>query len=113
MRIGLISDTHIPEAGPELWPQAYRAFDECDAILHAGDIYDISVIDKLQQIAPTWWFNKIVYLPQEPDFINDTFRNNFLVYNPDLGANDIHQLLGQVDLLSLVDENPEGLDQKI
>ena len=54
MRIGLISDTHIPEAGPELWPQAYRAFDECDAILHAGDIYDISVIDKLQQIAPTW-----------------------------------------------------------
>jgi len=67
----------------------------------------------LQQIAPTWWFNKIVYLPQEPDFINDTFRNNFLIYNPDLGANDIHQLLGEVDLLSLVDENPEGLDQKI
>ena len=25
MRIGLISDTHIPEAGPELWPQTYEA----------------------------------------------------------------------------------------
>ena len=54
MRIGLISDTHIPEAGPELWPQTYEAFEGCDAILHAGDIYEISVIDKLSRIAPTW-----------------------------------------------------------
>ena len=67
----------------------------------------------LQQISPKWRFNKTIYLPQEPDFINDTFRNNFLTYNPDLDANDIHQLLGQLDLLALVDENPEGLDQKI
>ena len=54
MRIGLISDTHIPEAGPELWPQAYKAFEGCDAILHAGDIYEISVIEKLHKLAPTW-----------------------------------------------------------
>ena len=26
MRIGLISDTHIPEARHELWSQAYEAF---------------------------------------------------------------------------------------
>ena len=54
MRIGLVSDTHIPEAGPELWPEAYEAFEGCEAILHAGDIYDISVVDRLNQIAPTW-----------------------------------------------------------
>ena len=54
MRIGLVSDTHIPEAGPELWPQVYEAFEGCEAILHAGDIYEISVIEKLHQIAPTW-----------------------------------------------------------
>jgi hypothetical protein len=54
MRIGLISDTHIPEAGPELWPQAYAAFETCEAILHAGDIYEISVIENLHRIAPTW-----------------------------------------------------------
>ena len=30
-----------------------------------------------------------------------------------MDANDIHQLLEQLDLLALVDENPEGLDQKI
>ncbi len=54
MRIGLISDTHIPEAAPELWPEAYAAMEGCDAILHAGDIYDISVVDRLNEIAPTW-----------------------------------------------------------
>ncbi|HAQ42461.1 MAG TPA: hypothetical protein DEB59_02435 [Acidimicrobiaceae bacterium] len=54
MRIGLVSDTHIPEAGPELWPQVYEAFEGCEAILHAGDIYEISVVEKLHQIAPTW-----------------------------------------------------------
>src|SRR3990172_7577250 len=44
MRIGLISDTHIPEAGRDLWPQVYDAFlginpagPKVDLILHAGD----------------------------------------------------------------------------
>lgn len=54
MRIGLISDTHIPESRFELWPQAFDAFRGVDAILHAGDIHDLSVIDRLHDIAPTW-----------------------------------------------------------
>jgi len=54
MRIGLISDTHIPEAMPELWPHAYSVFEGCEAILHAGDIYDPSVIEGLSGIAPTF-----------------------------------------------------------
>ena len=67
----------------------------------------------LQQISTEWWFNKIIYLPQEPDFINGTIRDNFLAYNPELKASDIHDLLKRVDLLALVDETPEGLDQTI
>ncbi|MCP3988601.1 MAG: YfcE family phosphodiesterase [Actinomycetia bacterium] len=54
MRIGLISDTHIPEAMPELWPHVFEVFDGCEAILHAGDIYDISVIEGLSAVAPTY-----------------------------------------------------------
>ena len=54
MRIGLISDTHIPEARHELWPQVFDAFRGVDAILHAGDIHDLVVIDQLHDIAPTW-----------------------------------------------------------
>lgn len=54
MRIGLISDTHIPESREELWPQVFEAFRDVDAILHAGDIHDLSVIDQLHDVAPTW-----------------------------------------------------------
>lgn len=53
MRIGLLSDTHIPEAR-EVWPQVWDAFKGCDAILHAGDIYDLGVLDTLAEIAPTY-----------------------------------------------------------
>ena len=47
LRIGLISDTHIPESRYELWPQVFEAFAGVDAILHAGDIHDLVVIDQL------------------------------------------------------------------
>ena len=52
MRIGLISDTHIPEAMPELWPHVFEAFHGCELILHAGDIYDLAVIEGLSEVAP-------------------------------------------------------------
>ena len=32
LRIGLISDTHIPEARDELWPQVFEVFQGVDAI---------------------------------------------------------------------------------
>jgi uncharacterized protein len=54
LRIGLISDTHIPEAAPRLWPQVFEAFAGVDCILHAGDIHDLIVIDQLSEIAPTY-----------------------------------------------------------
>lgn len=54
LRIGLISDTHIPEARAELWPQVFDAFRGVDVILHGGDIHDLVVIDQLHDIAPTW-----------------------------------------------------------
>ena len=52
MRIGLISDTHIPEAGPDLWPQVYAALQGLDLILHAGDLRLPEVIDRLERLAP-------------------------------------------------------------
>jgi uncharacterized protein len=52
MRIGLISDTHIPSAGPEPPPQVVEAFQGVDLILHAGHAYTASCIDWLGRIAP-------------------------------------------------------------
>jgi len=52
MRIGLISDTHIPWAERELPPQVFEVFKGVDLILHAGDVYSFSVLDQLQRVAP-------------------------------------------------------------
>jgi len=52
MRIGLISDTHIPVAAPVLWPQIYEALAGVDLIMHAGDLMIPDVIDWLEEVAP-------------------------------------------------------------
>jgi hypothetical protein len=52
MKLGLISDTHMPGAMPEMPPQIARAFAGVDLILHAGDIYGTSCLDWLERIAP-------------------------------------------------------------
>jgi putative phosphoesterase len=51
VKIGLISDTHIPEAGADVWPQVYERFraERVDAILHAGDLHVTRVLDTLEQ----------------------------------------------------------------
>ncbi len=52
MRIGLISDTHIPTAAPQLWPQVYEALRGVDLIMHGGDLMVPGVLDWLEVIAP-------------------------------------------------------------
>ena len=52
MRIGLISDTHIPDVAQSIPYQVAEVFSGVDLILHAGDIFVASVLDELQEIAP-------------------------------------------------------------
>jgi uncharacterized protein len=52
MNIGLIADTHIPEAMPELPAQVREVFAGVDMILHAGDLHCLEVLDWLESIAP-------------------------------------------------------------
>jgi putative phosphoesterase len=54
MRIGLITDTHLPAAQKRLWPEVHAAFAGVDVIWHAGDIVWPSVLDELEEIAPTF-----------------------------------------------------------
>lgn len=53
MRIGVISDTHIPRRRLELPPFVFESFSGVDMILHAGDINDFAVLKALNGIAPT------------------------------------------------------------
>jgi putative phosphoesterase len=52
MRIGLVSDTHIPWSQRDLPQQVLDTFRGVDLILHAGDIYSHDVLDQLEKVAP-------------------------------------------------------------
>jgi|WetSurMetagenome_2_1015567.scaffolds.fasta_scaffold528465_1 uncharacterized protein len=54
MRIGLITDTHIPWVLPKLPSEVTHIFQGVDLILHAGDIYSHAVLDDLEKIAPVF-----------------------------------------------------------
>ena len=47
LRIGLLSDTH-----GFINPKAFKYFEECDEIWHAGDIGNIDVADELAKLKP-------------------------------------------------------------
>ncbi len=52
MRVGVISDTHVPAITRSLPAAVFTVFKGVDLILHAGDIVEMSVLDELRAIAP-------------------------------------------------------------
>ncbi len=52
MRIGLISDTHVPEAGERMPAQVFDLLAGVDMVMHGGDMHLIDVLDWLEAIAP-------------------------------------------------------------
>jgi ATP-binding cassette subfamily C protein LapB len=64
----------------------------------------------LAQIVPEWWRKQIVYLPQEPGFLNATIRDNLLAGTPDLDDGALNDLAHAAGLKSFIDQSPEGFD---
>lgn len=50
--IGLVSDTHIPQRWPDVPATIAGIFRGVDLILHAGDVGELWVLDRLSRIAP-------------------------------------------------------------
>ena len=50
--IGVLSDTHIPARSDCIPHEVLSAFENVDAIIHAGDITCVNVIETLQKVAP-------------------------------------------------------------
>lgn len=52
MKIGVLSDTHIPERAGELPAKFLRELAGLDMVVHAGDLVDLSVLDALKKACP-------------------------------------------------------------
>jgi uncharacterized protein len=52
MRIGVVSDTHIPARARALPPALFTLLEGVDLILHAGDLVEEQVLEELAAIAP-------------------------------------------------------------
>ena len=53
MKIGVISDTHIPHSADSLPASVLAYFSDVDHILHAGDLVCYKVYEEFSQLAPT------------------------------------------------------------
>lgn len=54
MKIGVLSDTHVPTRARSVPAPVLQAFQGVDAILHAGDLADESVLRQLERLAPVY-----------------------------------------------------------
>jgi len=52
MKIGVISDTHIPDRAATVPDKILQDFKTVDMIIHAGDLVDLNVIEQLQKSCP-------------------------------------------------------------
>jgi putative phosphoesterase len=52
VRLAIISDTHLPRGKGALPPACLEHLRAADAILHAGDLMELSVLDELQRLGP-------------------------------------------------------------
>ena len=50
-RLLLLADTHVPKRARVLPAQVWRAVDEADVVLHAGDWVDVTLLDELEHRA--------------------------------------------------------------
>ncbi len=64
----------------------------------------------LRQVAPEWWRRQVIYLPQEPAFLNATIGENLGVANPGLDDKGLNRLIDAAGLRGFLDESAKGFD---
>lgn len=71
----------------------------------------------LRQLAPDWWRRQVLYLPQEPSFLNTTIRENITLADPapDTAASQerLNQAVRAAALRRFLDTSRQGLDMPV
>ncbi|MBL6929369.1 MAG: ATP-binding cassette domain-containing protein [Rhodospirillales bacterium] len=67
----------------------------------------------LRQSVPEWWRKQIMYLPQEPAFLNATIEENLRTSAPDMDMDRLNELIDMVGLRQFLDETNKGFDEPL
>ncbi|WP_419787991.1 peptidase domain-containing ABC transporter [Pseudodesulfovibrio sp.] len=67
----------------------------------------------LRQLSAEWWRTQVLYLPQEPRFLNGTYKENITLLNPDIEDARLNEIVRQADLRRFLDSTPTGIDTEI
>ncbi|MFA5115246.1 MAG: metallophosphoesterase [Candidatus Omnitrophota bacterium] len=76
MKIGVISDTHIPERATEIPPKALEGLKGSDLIIHAGDISRLQVLEELKKVCANV---KAVWGNMDPEDIKNGFPRKEII----------------------------------
>ena len=67
----------------------------------------------LRQLATPWWRQQVMYMPQEPMFLNGSYRDNITLLDPDIEDARLNEIVRQADLRRFLDGTATGIDTQI
>ena len=68
---------------------------------------------ELKQMLPEWWRRQLIYLPQEPTFLNASIAENLRLASPDMDDQGLNRVIDAVGLRHFLDESPKGFETTI
>jgi len=67
----------------------------------------------LRQLSSQWWRTQIMYLPQEPTFLNGTFKDNITMSVPGIDVESLNNVVREADLKRFLDASANGIETAI
>lgn len=68
---------------------------------------------EFKQLLPEWWRKQLIYLPQEPSFLNATIEENLRLANPDIDDHGLNLVIDAVGLRRFLDESSNGFETPV
>lgn len=106
MKIGVISDTHIPERALDLPKEIYSDFKDAELILHAGDLVSMDVLESLNKICPV----KAVYGNMDFPDVKKTLKEKEII---EVGNFKIGLIHGAGHPANLINFTKNAFSQKL
>lgn len=67
----------------------------------------------IRQLAAPWWRTQVMYLPQEPTFLNATVKENICLNCPDIDNERVNRIVEAAGLKRYLDTSVKGLEAQV